>query len=180
MKPAIAALLLLSLPIAASAEPVRGPVIEEYGPVYYVPDQPVALAREERLRVVFDVAAAPDEATEPNYRFEAPARFLNLNARSGIPRSRMDVAIVLHGRATRSALDDAIFEERYGEVNPDARLLDGLRAAGVELIVCGQSATAFGFSPEELRSGIRMSASAMTSLVRLQARGYALIPWGTQ
>jgi intracellular sulfur oxidation DsrE/DsrF family protein len=57
-------------------------------------------------------------------------------------------------------------------------LIRELAAAGVRIIVCGQSATAFGFRPEELAVGVEMSLSAMTALVRLQQNGFALIPWG--
>jgi intracellular sulfur oxidation DsrE/DsrF family protein len=164
----------------AIAEPVTGPVIEGFGPVYYVPDEPLVLRPGEVLSVVFDVAAAPDEPGEPNYRLETVARFLNLHARAGVAAERMRVAIVLHGRATRAALEAGVFEDRYGEPHPDAALLDALAGAGVELYVCGQSAAALGFGPDELAGGARLSPSAMTALVRLQSSGYALIPWGTQ
>lgn len=170
----------IALVSVAFAEPVRGPIIHDFGPVYYVPDEPLVLEPGEHLQVVFDVAAAPDEPSEPNYRLEAAARFLNLNARAGVSPERTKVAIVLHGRATRSALDDEVFEERYGESHPDAALLDALTKAGVRVHVCGQSASAFGFTEQDLRPDARFSASAMTALVRLQSAGYALIPWGTQ
>ena len=164
----------------AIAEPVAGPVIEGFGPVYYVPSEPLVLRPGEVLSVVFDVAAAPDESGEPNYRLETVARFLNLHARAGVAAERMRVAIVLHGRATRAALEAEVFEDRFGEPHPDAELLDALAGAGVELYVCGQSAAALGFEPDELAGGVRLSPSAMTALVRLQSSGYALIPWGTQ
>ena len=86
--------------------------------------------------------------------------------------------VVVHGRATRSTLGAEVFEERYGEPNPDAELLRALQQAGVRIVVCGQSATAFGFRRGELAPGIEMAISAMTALVALQTDGYALIPWG--
>jgi intracellular sulfur oxidation DsrE/DsrF family protein len=173
-------ILVISGVSLAVAEPITGPVIEEFGPVYYVPDQPLRLPPEETLKAVFDVASAPEATAESNYRLETAARFLNLNARAGVPAERMDVAIVLHGRATRAALNAEIFEERYGETHPDKALLDALVAAGVEVHVCGQSASAFGFAPQDLRPDVILSPSAMTALVRLQSAGYALIPWGAQ
>ena len=167
----------------AIAEPVTGPVIEGFGPVYYVPSEPLVLRPGEVLSVVFDVAAAPDEPGEPNYRLETVARFLNLHARAGLAAERMRVAIVLHGRATRAALEAEVFEDRYGEPHPDAALLDALAGAGVEpdiATIPNDDAAALGFEPDELAGGVRLSPSAMTALVRLQSSGYALIPWGTQ
>ncbi len=163
----------------AFAEPVKGPVIDEYGAVYYVPDQTFRLPPGLRLKAVFDIAAAPEAAGERNYRFETVARHLNLHVRAGLPADQLDTVIVLHGRAARSALGRDAFEERYGELHPDMDLLEQLTDAGVRIIVCGQSATAYGFRPDEIAPGVEMWLSALTSLIVLQGEGYALIPWGT-
>lgn len=171
--------LLLAMAIGqAAAGPATGPVIDDYGPVYYVPDEPLDLPPASLLKAVFDIAAAPEESETPNYRLETVARYLNMHARAGVEASQMRTAVVLHGRAARSALSRTAFEERYGETHPDADLLDDLSRAGVRLIVCGQSAAAFGFRHDELARGREISLSALTALVLLQSDGYALIPWG--
>lgn len=162
----------------AIAEPVTGPVIEEYGPVYYVPEEPLDLPADGELKAVFDIAAAPDEPGERNYRLETVARYLNMHARAGVAPKQLQTAVVLHGRATRAALSGDVFEERYGEPNPDAELLRLLAAAGVRFVVCGQSATAFGFRAEELAPEVEISLSALTALVMLQSDDFSLIPWG--
>ncbi len=169
-------------PIATGAhgEPVTGPVVPNYGPVYYVPERPLALPPETRLKAVFDVAGAPDEPETPNHRLATVARYLNMHARAGLAPDRLPTAMVLHGRAARSALSAEAFEERYGQPNPDAELLRELGGAGVRVIVCGQTAAAFGFRRDELAPGVELSLSAMTALVLLQSEGYALIPWGAQ
>lgn len=160
------------------AEPVTGPVVPGHGPVYYVPEEPHPWPTGQTLKALFDIAGAPETPEAANPRFETVARYLNMHARAGISPEHLPTAIVLHGRATRSALDRDVFEERYGETHPDAGLLQLLVAAGVRIVVCGQSATAYGFAPSEFAPGIDMSLSAMTSLVALQSKGYALIPWG--
>jgi intracellular sulfur oxidation DsrE/DsrF family protein len=99
--------------------------------------------------------------------------------RAGVDQGRLRTVVVLHGQATRAALSKAAYEERYGEPHPDAELLRQLAAAGVRLVVCGQSAAAFGFRREELAPDVQMSLSALTALVTLQSDGFALIPWGT-
>jgi len=160
------------------AEPPTGPVIHDYGPVYYVPHTPLSLPPGARMKAVFDVSAAPDKTDALNYRLETVARYLNMHARAGVGTDRMDVAVVLHGKATRAVLSAEAFQQRYGHANPDADLLGRLADAGVDIFVCGQSAAAYGFRPEELVPTAIVSLSAMTALVRLQSDGYALIPWG--
>ena len=176
----VIALLAVSITtVTAAAEPVKGPVIKDYGPVYYVPDEPIDVTGDLPLKAVFDVAAAPKETGEKNYRLETVARYLNMHVRAGLEITQLPTAVVLHGRALRSALNEEGYGARYEGPNPDTELLRQLMAAGVRVLVCGQSAAAMEVGQEELAAGIEMSLSAMTALVRLQSDGYALIPWGT-
>jgi intracellular sulfur oxidation DsrE/DsrF family protein len=173
-------LLIFASPAhAIAAEPATGPVIQEYGPVYYVPETTISLPPGIRWKAVFDVSATPEEPDKLNYRLETVARYLNMHARAGLDPDRLDVAVVLHGKATRTALSGEAFQERYGHGNPDGDIVSRLAAAGVRFFVCGQSAAGFGFRPEELAPEVTQSLSALTALVSLQSRGYALIPWGT-
>jgi len=110
---------------------------------------------------------------------ETVARYLNMHARAGLDPDRLDVAVVLHGKATKAALSGEAFQERYGRSNPDADIIGRLAAVGVRFSVCGQSAAAYGFRPGELSPEVTLSLSALTALVSLQSEGYALIPWGT-
>ena len=162
------------------ADSETGPVIERFGPVYYVPDKPLDASPDADWRAVFDIAGAPDELDVLNHRIETVARFLNMHARAGVESDRIEAAIVFHGRATRAVLNDSAYERRYGTAQPDRRLLDSLIRAGAKVHVCGQSAAAYGFEPEELRDDVELSLSAMTALVSLQSAGYALIPWGAR
>jgi intracellular sulfur oxidation DsrE/DsrF family protein len=180
MRMIVSLLLFGIITYQAVAEPVTGPVIQEYGPVYYVPEEPLGLPPDYQLKVVFDIAATPDESARLNKRLETVARYLNMHARAGIESQQLSTAVVLHGRATRSALSQDAFKKRYGEPNPDAELLRRLTQAGVRLVVCGQSAAAFGFRADEFAPDVEMALSAMTALVMFQSDGFALIPWGTE
>jgi len=51
-----------------------------------------------------------------------------------------------------------------------------LHLAGVEIYVCGQALSHQGHVVAEVRDDVRVSLSAMTKLVELQAAGYGLIP----
>jgi intracellular sulfur oxidation DsrE/DsrF family protein len=176
---AISLLLFGSIAFPAVAEPVTGPVIKDYGPVYYVHEEPLDLPPDSRLKAVFDIAATPDESDKLNHRLETVARYLNMHARAGLESRQLSTAVVLHGRATRSALSQEAFEERYGEPNPDAELVRQLAQVGVRFVVCGQSAAAFGYRSDEFAPDVELALSALTALVMFQSDGFALIPWGT-
>ena len=179
MRMAISLLLFGIIANPTVAESVTGPVIQDYGPVYYVPEDPLDLSPDSHLKAVFDISAVPDEQASLNHRLETVARYLNMHARAGVESRQLSTAVVLHGRATRSLLSQDAFEKRYGAPNPDAGLVRQLAQAGVRFVVCGQSAAALGFRPDEFAPDVEIALSAMTALVMFQSDGFALIPWGT-
>jgi intracellular sulfur oxidation DsrE/DsrF family protein len=152
-----------------------GPVIDGYGPVYDVAGITLPASPDQVYRAVFDVAQAPTENDVVNARIETVARYLNMHVRAGIPTEKMEVALVLHGGAGRYALKNDAYKKRFGVDNPSLPLLDALRAAGVQIVLCGQTANSRGYRPEERAASVDLALSAMTALVMFQSAGYALI-----
>jgi intracellular sulfur oxidation DsrE/DsrF family protein len=174
--------LLIPLLAASAApvladEPTLGPIIESYGPTHLVAESDVALPSGFRYKVVFDVAADP-ESNAVNRNLVSVARFLNMHARHGVPQHNMDVAIVIHGRATANLLRNEGYRLRRATDNPNLELIDALQAAGVSIYACGQSLAYAGISKDALIDGVKVALSAMTMLTVLQSEGYALLPWG--
>jgi len=187
MKKTIFVMLVLSLgpwvtdaaeaPQSASQpapQPSKGPVIENFGPYLPVDDPGFGTPVEQTLNVVFDVAKALDTG-ELNRHLETPARFLNMHAGAGLEPGRMHLAIVVHGQATRDLLTDEAYQKRFGAANPNRALLEALAGAGVEIILCGQSAGFGGYNRSEFLPQVKIALSAMTALVVLQERGYRVI-----
>ena len=56
-------------------------------------------------------------------------------------------------------------------------MLMELRAAGVPIYLCSQSAAFMQMQPEDFSPAVTMAVSAMTAHVRLQQEGYTLIPF---
>ena len=178
--PAFAGFVTLSLlPAMVHAQGTRrpgtGPVIEAYGPVFDVPAIGIPVETDREYRAVFDVAESPEAKNELNRAIETVARFLNMHARAGVPLENMKLALVLHGGAGKDALADGPYRARYGVDNPNRELIDQLWAAGVEIVLCGQTAASRGLPRGELNPSVRLALSAMTALVTYQADGYALI-----
>ena len=159
-----------------AARPARtGPVIEEYGPVWEIPEAAFATPKDQTYRVVFDVSKTPEDDGALNPRLESAARFLNMHARAGVPLNRIHLALVVHGPAGKDLLGHEAYRKRFGKENPNLELLRALRKAGVAVILCGQTAAYRGFERGELAREVDLALSAMTAQVALQAEGYALI-----
>ena len=176
MKPVIC-ILSLFLPLAAAAEnAVRGPVIANYGPTFEVADRDVNPPAGFVYKAVFDVTATGEETGQISRRLESVARFLNMHARNGVAPERMQLAVVLHGKAARDALSNAAYQSRYDTDNPNLELMLALQKAGVRFYLCGQSAGFLGIKKAELAEPVELALSAMTMLVELQSQGYRLLP----
>lgn len=158
-------------------EPVTGPVIEGEGPVFEIVAPDFATPTDRDLSAVFDVASSPDAKDRLNPSIVTVARYLNMHARAGVPVERLRAALVLHGGAGKDALDDDAYRERFGVPNPNLPLLRDLRAQGVRVVLCGQTAGFREFGRAELAEPVELALSAMTALVTLQQDGYALIPF---
>ena len=160
---------------AETAGPEKGPRISSYGPVFDVSEPDFETLLDQDYKVVFDVARAPNEPDRLNPSIETLARFLNMHARAGVPEERLFVALVLHGAAGKYALQNTSYRARFQVDNPNLELLEELRAAGVRVILCGQTAASRGFERDELSASVELALSAMTALITLQSDGYQLI-----
>lgn len=150
------------------------PIVEGFGAVR--PRASDVEAPRPGAKVIFDVTAETKEGA-PNKGLDRAAKLLNLYGLGGAKASDVSIAIVLHGGATRSALsDDATKTLELGESNPDLKLIEKLRAAGVEILVCGQSLAEKGFAPDDVSPDVVIAFSAMTTVINRQADGYSYIP----
>ncbi|RIV85133.1 DsrE family protein [Aurantiacibacter zhengii] len=154
-----------------------GPVFEDFGPHANV-EQTEPLPADLALRHSFDVAAAAEDGRF-NRGFESAARFINMHTANGVSPERIDVAVVVHGRAVQDLLTDAAWAARdlEGDANLGGDHVRAMLDAGVRFIVCGQSAAGIGVSNEDLIPGVEMALSAMTAHALLQQRGYTVNPF---
>lgn len=162
---------------AEKAAPETGPAVPGYGPVFAVPDGVFNLSNDRLYKVTKDVSATSAEPDEINRGIESAARFLNMQARHGTRSDQLEMAVVVHGGAVKDLLTDDAYRSRFGVANPNTGLLAGLGRAGVNIYLCGQTATNRGVAPEELNPAVTMALSAMAAHVQLQSEGYTLIPF---
>ncbi len=156
-------------------EKQAGPVLDNYGEVWSVPNPDFKTDVNAEFKVVFDIMTSPESHTEVNKTIETAARFLNMHTQSGVPISQLKVALVVHNKASKDIIQNEAYKTRFGVSNPNHDLVKELMNAGVEVILCGQSSKSRNFPKKDLIPGAKMSLSAMTALIQLQNDGYQLI-----
>ena len=154
---------------------IKGPVIQEFGATYDVPDATYDYDYSRGMKVVFDITSMGNKPTEVSSQINTIARCINMHAHDGVDIASMDIYAVFHSNGTYTILNDGAYEERYGTSNPHNKLLDALHQAGVKLYVCGQSLSARKVPREDLHPAIEISLSAMTIFMDLQIKGYAMM-----
>jgi intracellular sulfur oxidation DsrE/DsrF family protein len=162
---------------ATQQESRRGPVIHSAGATFAVPDPGFETPVDMTYRVVFDVAQGARTATGANPRFDTVARFLNMHARAGVPPQQLQVAMVVHGGAAVALLDNEAHLARTEVDNPNLAILKEFAAAGVRIVLCGQTAAARQIEAAQLVGGVEVALSAMTAMAVLQAEGYTVNPF---
>ena len=164
--------LLASIPANAGPERFHaGAVVEGYGKVAVV-KAATPLAPDSLFKVAFDIA----EAAEPgsvNRHIDSAARLINMHHEAGVREGNTQAALVVHG----SAAMDLVKDKKYGATNANAPLIAALLKAGVDIVLCGQTAAYRDIVAEDLLPGVRMSWSAMTAHANLQQQGYTLNPF---
>lgn len=150
------------------------PIIAKFGGVLPRPkavDQPKSGSK-----VVFDTTA-DSKAGEVNKGLDRAARLLNLYGVAGLNAKDVRITVVLHGEATKAALGQKAYAERFQvETNPNLILIRELQKVGVEVVVCGQALQYKGFSDNEVAEKLAIVASALTAVINRQADGYSYVP----
>ncbi|MEZ5941487.1 MAG: DsrE family protein [Planctomycetaceae bacterium] len=162
-------------PATATGKPQYiNPVIHDYGKVVQLPD--AAQQPRNGSKIVVDITQG-SEPDKLNSAIEKVCRFVNIYAGAGKNPAKVDIAIVLHGDATLAALNNEAYAAQFNvKTNPNLKVLSELKTTGVKVYVCGQSLIGKGAKPAEVSDQAEVAVSALTSLVNLQADGYAYIP----
>ncbi|MEL7449754.1 MAG: DsrE family protein [Pseudomonadota bacterium] len=152
-----------------------GPAIDGFGPAASV-ETDFAIPEGMPLRLSFDVSTR-SKPGKTNSTLVAAARFINMHARAGVADDRMQLAVVVHGKAVFDVASAGAAGEGKTTAHANEPLVTALIEQGVRIIVCGQSAAYYDVTNEALLPGVEMALSAMTAHAVLQQQGYALNPF---
>ena len=170
--------LMVASPAAAQdmSAFTTGPVFEEYGSTAPV-ETTMELPADAQFKVALDTSTGA-EAGKLNRTLESAARFINMHVKAGVPEENIQLAVVIHGKASEDMLNDEEYAKRRdGAENANIALIAALVEHNVRVILCGQSAAAFGITNDMLAPGVEMALSAMTAHALLQQEGYTVNPF---
>lgn len=161
---------------------VSFPVIHDNGAfVFQVKDIDESPDPKLNYNVVFDFTSFAEwkkdvvDSSKINWGLQQVGRVLNLHAASGIPLDKIHFVVAIHGRAVKTFLNDAAYQDTYHTTNPNIPLIRELQKAGVKFVMCGQITTFMKVDKAMLLPGIKMSLTAQTVLTNYQAQGYSLM-----
>ena len=159
---------------ADMSEFVDGPQIKGFGK--HAPVKTATVAKDTIMKVAFDVGA-PAKKGAINRRFDSLARFINMHVASGLKTENIQLALVVHGKASLDLLDNPTYQKAHQIDNPNKALLQVLMQNNVQIILCGQTAAAYDIAHEQLVKGVKTELSAMTAHALLQQQGYSVNPF---
>ena len=152
------------------------PGIDGYGKVVKLPG--AAQQPRSGTQICVDVTRGGDPASL-NPGIEKVAKYVNIYRGAGKQPADANIAVVLHGEATLTALNSDAYAKHFGtKDNPNFDCLHKLHEAGVEIYVCGQTLISKGGKPDEVMVFVQTAVSALTAVVNLQADGYSYVPLG--
>jgi intracellular sulfur oxidation DsrE/DsrF family protein len=152
------------------------PAIQGAGRIHPMPQSAYQPNREATYKVVFWLTKAADKSNQLNPALERVARTVNLYVGAGVPLNHLKFIAVASGPATAIALNDAHYHKQYGTTNPNLPVIEELRKVGVDITVCGQAVAEHHYQHDWIDSHIRLALSALTTIIDLQQKGYALVP----
>lgn len=167
------ATLLLS-PLAVTAQTGEA-LIREVGGTPGITDPDFVAPRDLTYRMAWHVTEAPEQPTGIAPGFRSPANFFRLMDSNRVPRSNVKLAIIVHGTATPSLLNNAAYRTRTGSDNGSIALLTALHEAGVQIIVCGQALINRNVPRGDLLPFVKVATTASTAHAIFAAQGYEVL-----
>ena len=152
----------------------KGPLLDNYGGNAVVAG--ATIPANTVFKVAFDVGKQADTGTV-NRKFNSLARFLNMHVRAGVTPDNIQLALVVHGKAAFDLLHNTSYQDKFTAKNANQDLLETLFKHNVRVMLCGQTAAAYGITKDQLIKGVELPLSAMTAHALLQQSGYTVNPF---
>jgi intracellular sulfur oxidation DsrE/DsrF family protein len=167
--------LFISESTQAQNERSNGKIIKGYGATFKIDNLDIETEIDSEFKVIFDISQSSEDKSLMNKQIETAARFLNMHAQSGMNANQLKVAMTIHGGAWQDILNNKAYKKLYGVNNPNSKIIEMLSEAGVDVILCGQTASFRKIKDEDIHPDVKLALSAMTALLQYQNNGYKFI-----
>ncbi|WP_158615391.1 DsrE family protein [Acidipila sp. EB88] len=127
-------------------------------------------------KIVFELNTAAEKPDEVNPGLETVAALVNTFAHYKVGAEHRHFVAIFHGPTVELVMNDAAYRASHqGHANPNVRLMQELAAAGVQLVVCGQSALQHHIDLKTIQPDVQLNLSATVTLMNLAMQGYTRI-----
>lgn len=149
-------------------------LIREIGGTPDVTDPTFRAPADLTYKMAWHVTEAPEQANGLVPGLRTPPNLLRQLETNGVPRRNIKMAIIVHGTATPSLLNNAAYKARTGADNGSIALLTALHEAGVQIIVCGQALVNRNVPRDQLLPFVQVATTATTAHIILATQGYVI------
>ncbi|MCB0461470.1 MAG: DsrE family protein [Flavobacteriaceae bacterium] len=163
--------MCLIISLQTTAQENQG-IIKDFGQTFLVENPDVKTDMNANHKIIFDVTQSSEDKSVVNKYIDTAARFLNMHAKAGLKPEQLHVAMTIHGGAWQDVMTNEAYKEKFGVDNPNFELINQLTEAGVDVIICGQTAGARGLNKTNVNPNVKFALSAMTALLQYQNNGY--------
>lgn len=170
----LTALLVVLVPASGIAQSGEA-LIREIGGTSQVADPSFPAPKDLIYKMAWHVTVAPESPDGIAPGFRNPASFFRLMDVNGVARTNVKLAVIVHGTATPSLLNNAAYKARTGSDNGSIALLTALHEAGVQVIVCGQALINRNVPRDQLLPFVKVATTATSAHGILHAQGYEVI-----
>ncbi|MGA9853311.1 MAG: DsrE family protein [Gammaproteobacteria bacterium] len=166
-------------PAAFAAQPAgfwQNPVIKDAGEMHPLPQAAFQPQKDATYKAVFSMTRGEKNSKDLNDDLAHVARAVNVFVSAGVPLDHLKFVVIIHGGAVPAVLDNAHYKKEFGVDNPNLKVIQELKAAGVQMAVCGQAVAGYNYEYSWVNSNVKIALSALSTIIILQHDGYALMP----
>lgn len=151
------------------------PAIKSEGSVHPLPDAAFQPDGHVTYKALFSVTKGDKDPTKVNDALAHVARAVNVFVSAHIPLDHLKFAVIIHGGAVPAVLDNEHYRKEFKVDNPNLKLIGELKAAGVQIAVCGQAIAGYKYEYRWITPDVKVALSALSTIIILQQQGYALV-----
>jgi intracellular sulfur oxidation DsrE/DsrF family protein len=170
----IASILFIVVVNYAYAQHKLNPVIQGFGSLFDVPSAKVRADSTMEYKIVIEFRQPIENNKEIHQLFEHIGRMYNLHIHDNVPQNKLHVAVVIFGPAAWTVLNNEAYKAKFKTDNPNLKVFEEFKKAGIKTIVCGQSITLHGIDPASVNSNVEIASSRFTAVSTMQMKGFAL------
>lgn len=167
--------LILMLSSNLQGQTPQFPIVKGYGGIYQIPEATERPDPTLEYKIIVDLSSGAENDKEISRWVDNVARMMNLHGLAGVPSEKMKVKVIIHGGAIFTLLNDENYQKRFDVANPNLKVFEALKAAGADVMVCGQSLLARNLKTSDLWPGVRVAHSALTTITTYVPQGYVLL-----